>query len=176
MIVPTTDPTARTRFRLLETLRQYALERLDDTGQAEEYRRRHAEHYAGVRRSRRPRPGRTRRGRVVPALRRRARQPPRRGRLGPRRRSPGRRRAGPSDHRPARRPVLLSPVGRRGRVGRSRSGARRKLDPRPALRSARRRGLESGASKATSTSRPHACVRGVARRAPPGHALPRMGA
>ncbi len=40
-------PDATTRFRLLETLRQYALERLDDTGQTEEHRRRHAEHYAG---------------------------------------------------------------------------------------------------------------------------------
>jgi predicted ATPase/class 3 adenylate cyclase len=35
-----------TRFRLLETLRQYALERLDDTSNAEDYRRRYAEHYA----------------------------------------------------------------------------------------------------------------------------------
>ena len=40
-------PDATTRFRLLETLRQYALERLEDTGQTEEHRRRHAEHYAG---------------------------------------------------------------------------------------------------------------------------------
>jgi predicted ATPase/class 3 adenylate cyclase len=39
-------PDGTTRYRLLETLRQYALERLDDTGQAEEHRRRHAEHYA----------------------------------------------------------------------------------------------------------------------------------
>ncbi len=35
-----------TRFRLLETLRQYALERLDDVGQTDAIRRRHAEHYA----------------------------------------------------------------------------------------------------------------------------------
>ena len=40
-------PDATTRYRLLETLRQYALERLDDTGRTEEHRRRHAEHYAG---------------------------------------------------------------------------------------------------------------------------------
>jgi predicted ATPase len=43
MIVLDDGPNASTRFRLLETLRQYALERLDDT---EHYRRRHAEYYA----------------------------------------------------------------------------------------------------------------------------------
>jgi predicted ATPase/class 3 adenylate cyclase len=35
-----------TRFELLETLRQYALERLTDAGDVEVWRRRHAEHYA----------------------------------------------------------------------------------------------------------------------------------
>ncbi len=39
-------PDGTTRFRLLETLRQYALERLDDTGNAEVRHRRHAVHYA----------------------------------------------------------------------------------------------------------------------------------
>jgi predicted ATPase/class 3 adenylate cyclase len=43
MIVLDDGPDASTRFRLLETLRQYALERLDDT---DHYRRRHAEYYA----------------------------------------------------------------------------------------------------------------------------------
>ena len=38
-------PAGTTCFRLLETLRQYALERLDDIGNTEEFRRRHAEHY-----------------------------------------------------------------------------------------------------------------------------------
>ena len=47
MIVLDDGPDATTRYRLLETLRQYALERLDDTGHTEEHRRRHAEHYAG---------------------------------------------------------------------------------------------------------------------------------
>ena len=42
-----TGPGGSTRYRLLETLRQFALERLGDTGQAEEYRRRHAAYYAG---------------------------------------------------------------------------------------------------------------------------------
>jgi predicted ATPase/class 3 adenylate cyclase len=46
MIVLDDGPDASTRFRLLETLRQYALERLDDTGHTEHYRRSHAEHYA----------------------------------------------------------------------------------------------------------------------------------
>jgi predicted ATPase/class 3 adenylate cyclase len=46
MVVLEDGPDASTRFRLLETLRQYALERLDGTGHTERYRRRHAEHYA----------------------------------------------------------------------------------------------------------------------------------
>jgi predicted ATPase/class 3 adenylate cyclase len=36
-----------TRYELLETLRAYARERLDDAGLADEHRRRHAEYYAG---------------------------------------------------------------------------------------------------------------------------------
>jgi predicted ATPase len=36
-----------TRYRLLETIRQYAQERLEATGEAELLRRAHAEHYAG---------------------------------------------------------------------------------------------------------------------------------
>ncbi len=46
MVVLDDGPDGSARFRLLETLRQYALERLDEGGQTEEYRRRHAEHYA----------------------------------------------------------------------------------------------------------------------------------
>ena len=46
MIVLDDGPDGTTRYRLLETLRQYALERLDDVGRTEEHRRRHAEHYA----------------------------------------------------------------------------------------------------------------------------------
>ena len=44
----TTDeaPDGSTRYRLLETLRQYALERLDETDDPDAWRRRHAEHYA----------------------------------------------------------------------------------------------------------------------------------
>jgi hypothetical protein len=40
------DPAGITRFRLLETLRQYAWERLDEAGLGDDYRRRHAEHIA----------------------------------------------------------------------------------------------------------------------------------
>ena len=47
MVLLDEGPDGSTRFRLLETLRQYALERLDDSGRTEDYRRRHAEHYAG---------------------------------------------------------------------------------------------------------------------------------
>jgi predicted ATPase/class 3 adenylate cyclase len=37
-----------TRYELLETLRQYALDRLDDRAETDECRRRHAAHFAGV--------------------------------------------------------------------------------------------------------------------------------
>jgi hypothetical protein len=46
MVVLDDGPDGTTRFRLLETLRQYALERLDETSNVEDYRRRYAEHYA----------------------------------------------------------------------------------------------------------------------------------
>ena len=35
-----------TRYSLLETLREYARQRLDETGDVDRWRRRHAEHYA----------------------------------------------------------------------------------------------------------------------------------
>jgi hypothetical protein len=46
MVVLEDGAEGGTRLRLHETLRQYALERLDETGKAEKYRRRHAQHYA----------------------------------------------------------------------------------------------------------------------------------
>jgi len=39
------DEAGTTRYRLLETIRQYAQERLEQTGDADRVRRRHAEHY-----------------------------------------------------------------------------------------------------------------------------------
>jgi predicted ATPase/DNA-binding CsgD family transcriptional regulator len=42
------DSGARTRYRLLETIRQYAFERLAEAGEAEAVRTRHRDFYAGV--------------------------------------------------------------------------------------------------------------------------------
>jgi tetratricopeptide (TPR) repeat protein len=44
--VAETGPDDTTRYQMLETLRQYALERLDETGVVDEFRRRHATYYA----------------------------------------------------------------------------------------------------------------------------------
>jgi hypothetical protein len=46
MLVAETGPADTTRYQMLETLRQHAQERLDVAGDADEFRRRHAQHYA----------------------------------------------------------------------------------------------------------------------------------
>jgi predicted ATPase/class 3 adenylate cyclase len=46
MIVDEQAPDGTTRFSMLETLRQYARERLDDNDDVDRWRRRHAEYYA----------------------------------------------------------------------------------------------------------------------------------
>jgi predicted ATPase/class 3 adenylate cyclase len=46
MLVADDGPDGRTRYTLLETLRQYAQEKLDESGGADEWRRRHARHFA----------------------------------------------------------------------------------------------------------------------------------
>jgi predicted ATPase len=46
MVVAEPGDDEHTRYQLLETLRQYALDRLDDYGQADDWRRRHAQHFA----------------------------------------------------------------------------------------------------------------------------------
>jgi tetratricopeptide (TPR) repeat protein len=46
MLVTEDGPGGTVRYAMLETLRQYARERLDETGDADRWRRRHAEHYA----------------------------------------------------------------------------------------------------------------------------------
>src|SRR5204863_5659832 len=39
------EPGGTSRFRMLETIREYAAERLEQSGEAEVLRRRHAQHY-----------------------------------------------------------------------------------------------------------------------------------
>jgi hypothetical protein len=46
MLVVEDGPDDSTRYEMLETLRQFARERLEDDGDADRWRRRHAEHYA----------------------------------------------------------------------------------------------------------------------------------
>jgi predicted ATPase/class 3 adenylate cyclase len=46
MLIAETEPTDTTRYQMLETLRQHACECLDLAGDADEFRRRHAQYYA----------------------------------------------------------------------------------------------------------------------------------
>jgi predicted ATPase len=46
MVVAETGDGEHTRYQLLETLRQYGRERLDEDGQTDRWRRRHAQHFA----------------------------------------------------------------------------------------------------------------------------------
>jgi predicted ATPase/class 3 adenylate cyclase len=46
MLIAETGPTDTTRYQMLETLRQHAEEQLDLVGDADEFRRRHAQYYA----------------------------------------------------------------------------------------------------------------------------------
>ena len=48
LVVFETSPVGRTRYRMLEPVRQYALERLRESGEAEEARRRHVRHYLAL--------------------------------------------------------------------------------------------------------------------------------
>ena len=48
MIVPAPGPDGRTRFRMLETVRQYAAERLLEAGEGDAARRRHADHFLAM--------------------------------------------------------------------------------------------------------------------------------
>ena len=99
MLITDEAADGTTRYRLLETLRQYAAERLDDTDDPDEWRRRHAEHYAEFAGARRRRALRLRGARVASAHDERTRQPPDRGRLEARRRESGRPRARHPDRR-----------------------------------------------------------------------------
>ncbi len=44
-LVVAENASGRTRYRLLETVRQYALEKLGESGEADEVRARHRDHY-----------------------------------------------------------------------------------------------------------------------------------
>ena len=77
MVIADEARDGTTRYRLLETLRQYARDRLDDTGDADAWRRRHAEHYAAFAEAGGAGLARPRRARVATARRDRARQPAR---------------------------------------------------------------------------------------------------
>jgi DNA-binding CsgD family transcriptional regulator len=47
-LVVTDDSSGRTRYRLLETVRQYALEKLGESGEADRVRSRHRDHYTAI--------------------------------------------------------------------------------------------------------------------------------
>jgi predicted ATPase/class 3 adenylate cyclase/DNA-binding CsgD family transcriptional regulator len=47
-LVVADDTTSRTRYRLLETVRQYALEKLGESGEADAVRNRHRDHYTAL--------------------------------------------------------------------------------------------------------------------------------
>jgi non-specific serine/threonine protein kinase len=48
LVVPAAAPGGRTRCRMLETVRQYAAERLAEEGEADQTRRRHADHFLAM--------------------------------------------------------------------------------------------------------------------------------
>jgi predicted ATPase/class 3 adenylate cyclase len=48
MLVDEEGPDGKTRYSMLETLRQYARERLDENGDVDDWRRRHAEYYTAL--------------------------------------------------------------------------------------------------------------------------------
>jgi predicted ATPase len=48
LVVVETSPEGRTRYRMLEPVRQYALERLRESGEADEARRRHVRYYLAL--------------------------------------------------------------------------------------------------------------------------------
>ena len=47
-LVAAEDIAWRTRYRMLETVRQYALEKLGESGEANEVRARHRDHYTAM--------------------------------------------------------------------------------------------------------------------------------
>jgi len=48
LVAPALEPAGHTRYRMLETVRQYASERLSEAGEGEDVRRRHADHFLAL--------------------------------------------------------------------------------------------------------------------------------
>ena len=150
MLVADDGADGTTRYMMLETLRQYAREQLDESGDADAWRRRHADYYTHAGRGDRARAPHRRRSRGDRAGRPQPRQSPCRGavvaRLGrARRRAPRARHhrvAGQSDH--------LESCPRHRDVGAARGAARRRRAAGPALRRPRDRRVSKRSRAAPS--------------------------
>ena len=116
MVVAERTDDGTTRYHLLETLRQYAREQLDETGDVRRLAAPPRRALRGVRRTGRARAARARRDRVAHPAHRRARQPARRGDLGAR----PRRRSGRAARDPDRRALCQRGVDASGRPGSAR--------------------------------------------------------
>ena len=138
MIVAEDTAEGTTRYQMLETLGQYARERLDEHGDTDRWRRRHAEYFADWAEDAGPGLARPRRARLAGPGECGARQPPGRGDLGPRPRRPRRHRPRPAHHRRARRRVPDRPGGGHRGVGRTGPAPRRDHLTAAALRRDRR--------------------------------------
>ena len=87
LLRPVEGPDGEPRFAMLETIREYGLERLAASGEAEATRRAHAEFFLALAEEAEPRADRAGAGGVAGAARGRARQPAGRVGLGARRRT-----------------------------------------------------------------------------------------
>ena len=117
VVVDDEAPDGTTRYRLLETLRQYALERLGERGDVDGCRRRHAAHYVAFAEAARPGLRGPDEYACAPTRRDRARQHPSRALVGRRPRRPRRRRVRHPHRRRVRK--VESDARRVRRVGRS---------------------------------------------------------
>ena len=121
-----------TRYRLLETIRQYGEERLDEAGETDRWQARHADYYAGVLAANPDIPRPARGGVLGGAAQRRTRQPARRLVLGDRHPQYRHRVFDPGRLRAERGLVQVAPAaGRRGGPGAARRGRAPGLPARP---------------------------------------------